>query len=146
MEIFKNKIEDLTEKINSVIKDSRIEEKNLSDEIKIWWYKITDTYDWFLESWEKWFAIIISESENDDNAVDLWIIVKYEEWKITIRDTQQGTFDDESYNEITLEPDEQISWNDDVNKINKLIKGLWYNTITGEDLNKLAEKIEQLKK
>lgn len=151
MEKFENKNEKLTakEEINNVIQNSEIEEKELSNKIendeKIWWYRITDSYDWFLEPSENWFAMIISEGEAWDDDINLWIIVKYEEWKITIRDTQQEPFDDDLYNEFTLAPDEQIVWNDDVNKINKLLDSRWFPKIKWKELEKLAKKIEIIK-
>lgn len=152
MEKLKNNNEELAldEEIENIIKKSGVEEKNLRQNIeneeKIWGYKITDEYEWFLTKWEKWFAMIISESEAWIDDINLWIIVKFEEWKITIRDTQQEPFDDGVYNELTLAPDEEIKWNDNVNKINKVLNSWWFSTIKGEELEKLAKKIEWIKK
>lgn len=136
--------------IKSVVDKSKVALKKLKAEInenedKIWWYKVINKFDWFLEPSEKWFAIVLAEGEAGPDDIDVSIIVKYENWKITIRDTQQEPFGEKEYNEITLFNNEQIKWNDDVNKINKLISSRWFNPITGDDLNKLAQRIEALK-
>jgi len=138
------------EEIFLAIKESEKEQEKLRSEIKenekeIWWYKIRNEYSSFLTPDEKWFAIILSDEEEGGDT-NLWIIVKYEEWKTTIRDTQQEPFWDEEYNKIKLNKDEQIEWNDDVNKINKLIKSRWLQTIKGDELKKLELKVEWLKK
>lgn len=152
MEKIENKNEKLAlnEEIKNVIKKSIIEQKKLRNDIengeKIWGYKTTNEYAWFLKKWEKWFAMIISESEAWADDINLWIIVKFEGWKITIRDTQQEPFDDEVYNELTLAPDEQIAWNDDVNKINKVLSSRWFPTIKWKELEKLAKKVESIQK
>ena len=141
----------LKERIELIINKSKKEQKKVKLEIdknedKIWWYKVTNKFDRFLKPSEKWFAIVLSEAIAWPDDLDVSIIVKYENWKITIRDTQQEPFSDNEYNEIQLTKDEQIEWNDNVNKINKLIDSRWFPTIKGEDLNKLAKKIESLKK
>lgn len=152
MESFENHNEELSikEQIESVVNKSKVEQKKLKADVeeneeKIWWYKIINEFDWFLKPSEKWFAIVLAESEAWPDDIDVSIIVKYENWEITIRDTQQEPFGEKEYNEIVLSKDEQINWNEDVNKINKIISSRWFNTITGDDLNKLATKIEALK-
>ena len=141
----------LKERIELIINKSKKEQKKVKLEIdknedKIWWYKVTNKFDRFLKPSEKWFAIVLSEAIAWPDDLDVSIIVKYENWKITIRDTQQEPFSDNEYNEIQLTKDEQIEWNDDVNKINKLIDSRWFPTIKGEELYKLAKKIESIKK
>ena len=124
------------EEISLAIEEIKEERKKLHSEIKeneeeIWWYNIINEYNWYLEPDEKWFAIILSD-EKEGGDTNLWIIVKYEEWKTTIRDTQQEPFWDEEYNKIELNKDEQIEWNDDINKINKIIKRRWTQKIKRE--------------
>ena len=137
--------------VADIINETKKESNNLREKIsyelpeQIWWYKIMDSYAGFLRKNEKWFAIELSDWENYTPC--LAIIVKYVNWKIEIRDTQQEPYSDDEYSMITLEPDEQ-SLNEDVNKINKYIKDLWFSTLTNStwDLNKLAAAIEFVSK
>lgn len=134
-----------------IVNEARKEENKLSEEIdyklpeQIWGYKIVDTYPWFLKKGEKWFAIELSKWDGDEPNIA--IIVKYVNWKIEIRDTQQEPYTDAEYNTIKLEPEEQ-SQNDDVNKINKYIKDNWFNALTNSswDISQLWSAVEYIKK
>lgn len=134
-----------------IINESKNEVKKLNDEIdyklpeQIWWYKILDTFPGFLKKHEKWFAIELSDWSED--TINVAIIVKYVNWKIEIRDTQQEPFTDAEYSSIELMPEEK-SENEDINKINKYISSWWYGPLTNKDwdINQLAAAIEYIKK
>ena len=137
--------------ILDIVNEAKKEEKQLYEEIdyklpeQIWWYKIMDTYPGFLKKSEKWFAIELSSWEGDEPNIA--IIVKYVNWKIEIRDTQQEPYTDAEYDTIKLQPEEQ-SQNEDVNKINKYIKDNWFNALTNSnwDINQLGSAVEYIKK
>lgn len=139
--------------VKDVIDEAKKEEARLNEEIdyklpdEIWGYEIATSYAWFLKPSEKWFAIILSRGEYGIDDVNDAIIVKYENWKLTIRNTVEEPYSDEMFDEIQLDPAEK-SEDPNINKINKYIKTLWYAPLTNTnwDINKLWAAIDSLKK
>ena len=135
--------------VEDVINESRKEESKLNNEIEnklpdeIWGYDIETSYEWYLKPSEKWFAIILSRGEYGLDDPKYAIIVKYKKWEIVIEDTA----DDVSSNEFQLNPDE-ISEDENINKINKIIWNLGFTPLTNKnwDINKLWAAIDSLKK
>jgi hypothetical protein len=142
-----------TFEIDESIKKFKQEIKTLWKEIEykkpeeIWWYKILESYKWFLTKNEKWFAIELANGEYWADDLNIAIIVKINKWKIQISDTQQWLYTIDGFQDIELS-NKETSTNKYINLINRAIKSMWFNTINNEkgDINKLLKLIEDLEK
>lgn len=129
--------------VEDVIKEAKMEEAELKDEIElpktIWKYEIKTSYGWLLSSNEKWFAIELSSENN------LAIIVKVDKnGELSIGDKEGmftlNDFDDEFLDEWTESEDPYV------NLINRAIRSLWYSQLNKKEGDDLLAAIETLKK
>ena len=129
--------------VEDVIKEAKMEESELKDEIDlpktIWKYEIKTSYGWFLSSNEKWFAIELSSENN------LAIIVKVDKsGELSIGD-KEGIFTLNDFGDETLDEWTE-SYDPYVNLINRAISSLWYSQLNKKESDDLLAAIETLKK
>lgn len=108
-------------------KELKDHEKGIRD---IWWYVVT------LNKEESNFKIEIDEVHT--------ITVQYQDWEFEFIDNHEWIISRSTVDDTTLEKNETLKWNENVNTLNRIIK--FYTTYDSDKSKKPLHKRRHLKK